>query len=130
MVIDDAMKEELVLRFKSLLSYENLNDKHREEIKENNKSAKETIKALGIVFGDIGTSPIYTLTVIFALVHATQDNIIGVLSLIVWTLIMLVSVQYAWLAMSFRLGSRCSKFDLSARGDGFSCTGSMRRTGR
>ena len=46
MVIDDAMKEELVLRFKSLLSYENLNDKHREEIKENNKSAKETIKAL------------------------------------------------------------------------------------
>lgn len=61
---------------------------------------KEIIKALGIVFGDIGTSPIYTLSVIFALIHPTPFNVIGVLSLIVWTLIALVTVQYAWLAMS------------------------------
>ena len=56
------------------------------------------IKALGLVFGDIGTSPIYTLTVVFILTNRTEANVIGVLSLIVWTLVTLVTVQYAWLA--------------------------------
>ena len=65
---------------------------------------KGTLKSLGLVFGDIGTSPIYTLTVIFILLPKTEQNIIGVLSLIFWTLILLVTVQYAWLAMS--LGRR------------------------
>jgi KUP system potassium uptake protein len=58
------------------------------------------VKSLGLVFGDIGTSPIYTLTVIVALTKPTAENIVGILSLIVWTLIILVSVAYAWLAMS------------------------------
>ena len=58
------------------------------------------VKSMGLVFGDIGTSPIYTLTVIFAITKPTQDNIFGILSLIVWTLIILVTVEYAWLAMS------------------------------
>jgi KUP system potassium uptake protein len=62
------------------------------------------IQSLGLVFGDIGTSPIYTLTVIFLLTKPTEEHVIGVLSLIVWTLILLVTVQYAWLAMS--LGHR------------------------
>lgn len=61
---------------------------------------KRIIKSLGLVFGDIGTSPIYTLTVIFLLTKPTQQNVMGVLSLIVWTLIILVTVEYAWLAMS------------------------------
>ncbi len=65
---------------------------------------KGTIKSLGLVFGDIGTSPIYTLTVIFILTGRTEQNVIGVLSLIFWTLILLVTVQYTWLAMS--LGKR------------------------
>lgn len=65
---------------------------------------KGTVKSLGLVFGDIGTSPIYTLTVIFLILKPTLDNVIGVLSLIVWTLVLLVTVQYAWLAMS--LGKR------------------------
>lgn len=67
-------------------------------------SFRGIIQSLGLVFGDIGTSPIYTLTVIFLLTMPTEDHVIGVLSLIVWTLILLVSVQYAWLAMS--LGHR------------------------
>ncbi len=67
----------------------------------------EIIKAMGLVFGDIGTSPIYTLTVIFILTPATQQNIIGILSLIFWTLIILVTVQYTFLAMS-----------LSSKGEG------------
>ena len=55
---------------------------------------------MGLVFGDIGTSPIYTLTVIFLLTRPTETHVIGVLSLIIWTLIILVSMEYAWLAMS------------------------------
>ena len=63
-------------------------------------SPKDIVKAMGIVFGDIGTSPIYTLPIIFTLTIPSQENIYGVLSLIFWTLITLVTVQYAWLAMS------------------------------
>ena len=68
---------------------------------------KDIIKAMGIVFGDIGTSPIYTLSIIFTLTLPTKENVFGVLSLIFWTLITLVSIQYAWLAMS-----------MSTRGEG------------
>jgi KUP system potassium uptake protein len=74
---------------------------------EKNTSTKGIIKALGLVFGDIGTSPIYTVTVVFLLLEHTNDNILGVLSLIVWTLVVLVTIQFAWLAMS-----------LSIRGEG------------
>jgi len=58
------------------------------------------IKSMGLVFGDIGTSPIYTLTVIMALTKPTQENIFGIISLIVWTLMILVNLEYAMLAMS------------------------------
>ncbi|AJE01997.1 KUP/HAK/KT family potassium transporter [Geobacter pickeringii] len=58
------------------------------------------IKSMGLVFGDIGTSPIYTLTVIMTLTKPDAEHVLGILSLIVWTLILLVSVEYAWLAMS------------------------------
>lgn len=58
------------------------------------------IKAMGLVFGDIGTSPIYTLSVVFMLTRPTVENVLGVISLIIWTLILLITVQYAWLAMS------------------------------
>ena len=67
-------------------------------------SFRGIVQSLGLVFGDIGTSPIYTLTVIFLLTRKTEENVIGVLSLIVWTLILLVTVKYAWLAMG--LGKR------------------------
>ncbi len=65
------------------------------------------VKAMGLVFGDIGTSPIYTLTVILLLTAPTHDNIMGILSLIFWTLIILVTLEYAILAMS-----------LSSKGEG------------
>lgn len=58
------------------------------------------IRSMGIVFGDIGTSPIYTLTVVFTLTPRTEQNIFGILSLVVWTLLILVTVEYGWLAMS------------------------------
>ncbi|MFA4829400.1 MAG: KUP/HAK/KT family potassium transporter [Thermodesulfovibrionales bacterium] len=74
---------------------------------EKQTSTKGIIKSLGLVFGDIGTSPIYTLTVVFLILPKTADNVIGVLSMIVWTIITLVTIQYAWIAMN-----------LSSRGEG------------
>jgi KUP system potassium uptake protein len=67
---------------------------------EKESDIKGLIKSLGLVFGDIGTSPIYTLTVTMLLTKPTEANVIGILSLIVWTLVILVSVAYGWLAMS------------------------------
>ncbi|HSW61789.1 MAG TPA: KUP/HAK/KT family potassium transporter [Dissulfurispiraceae bacterium] len=61
---------------------------------------KSFLQPLGLVFGDIGTSPIYTLTVVFLLTERTEAHCIGILSLIIWTITILVSVEYAWLAMS------------------------------
>jgi len=58
------------------------------------------VKALGLVFGDIGTSPIYTLTVVFAVTERTVTNVYGILSLVFWTMTILVTAEYAWLAMS------------------------------
>ncbi len=66
----------------------------------NRETINGIIKSFGLVFGDIGTSPIYTLTVIFLLTEHTLANVLGILSLIIWTLIIIVTVEYAWLAMS------------------------------
>ena len=63
----------------------------------NRKNLRLAILALGIVFGDIGTSPLYTIKECFHLtlgMSATPGNIFGVLSLIAWTLILVVSVKY------------------------------------
>jgi len=57
------------------------------------------VKSMGLVFGDIGTSPIYTFTAIFLLIPPTPQNVMGILSLIIWTLTILVTVEYTYLAM-------------------------------
>ncbi|MCX9025860.1 MAG: KUP/HAK/KT family potassium transporter [Candidatus Methanoperedens sp.] len=66
----------------------------------NRENLNGIIKSLGLVFGDIGTSPIYTLTVIFLAIEHTLANVLGILSLIIWTLLIIVTIEYAWLAMS------------------------------
>ncbi len=56
-----------------------------------------TLTALGVVYGDIGTSPLYALRECFRPeygIHPTPENIIGVLALILWTIILVVSVKY------------------------------------
>ena len=57
-----------------------------------------TLAALGVVFGDIGTSPLYTMKEVFSAgmhpVPLTEANMYGILSLIVWALVMVVSVKY------------------------------------
>ena len=59
--------------------------------------------ALGVVFGDIGTSPLYALSEIF-FAHADSvktghETILGIISLIVWALILVISVKYLQLVM-------------------------------
>ncbi len=61
------------------------------------KLALLTLTALGVVYGDIGTSPLYALKECFNGPHGvepTPANVVGVLSLIVWSLILVVSVKY------------------------------------
>ena len=58
------------------------------------------LAALGIVFGDIGTSPLYTLKTVLSMTVGTPEVVLGVLSLIVWTLIIITSVKYVTIAMS------------------------------
>ena len=60
------------------------------------------LSALGVVFGDIGTSPLYTLKVVVALAGGPPDPaiVLGVLSLIIWTLIIITTVKYVTIAMS------------------------------
>jgi KUP system potassium uptake protein len=56
-----------------------------------------TLTALGVVFGDIGTSPLYALRECFSThynIPVTTDNVLGILSLIIWSLIFIVSIKY------------------------------------
>ena len=68
---------------------------------ENSPSAALALGALGVVFGDIGTSPLYTMKEVFSGYHLalSQDNVLGILSLIFWELILVVSVKYVGIMM-------------------------------
>ncbi|MBT4386381.1 MAG: potassium transporter Kup [Betaproteobacteria bacterium] len=68
-------------------------DKHKQNI------AALTIAAIGVVFGDIGTSPIYTIREVFSPrygIAPSPDNILGCLSLIFWALALIVSIKYVF----------------------------------
>jgi len=60
-----------------------------------------TLSALGVVYGDIGTSPLYTLQLIFEGGHVpvSPANVLGVLSLIFWTMTVIVSIKYVLLIL-------------------------------
>ena len=62
------------------------------------------VGALGVVFGDIGTSPIYTLQTVFNPadphpVPVSTTNVFGVVSLVFWSVMIIVTVTYVLLAM-------------------------------
>jgi len=61
--------------------------------------AAAALAALGIVYGDIGTSPLYALEQAAAGGTVSSETVIGVVSLILWTLILIVSLKYAILIM-------------------------------
>ncbi|MEC4717588.1 potassium transporter Kup [Noviherbaspirillum sp. CPCC 100848] len=61
-----------------------------------------TLAAIGIVYGDIGTSPLYTMKEVFDEHHGialNQANILGVVSLILWGLIIVISLKYVTLVL-------------------------------
>jgi len=59
--------------------------------------------ALGVVFGDIGTSPLYSLQTVFSIEHntvsATREDVFGVISMVFWTIMLIVSFKYVFLVM-------------------------------
>jgi KUP system potassium uptake protein len=59
------------------------------------------LAALGVVFGDIGTSPLYTLKTVLSFSHGEPDRVavLGVLSLLIWTLIVVTTIKYVTVAM-------------------------------
>ncbi len=66
-------------------------------IQSKSQQAAMALAALGVVYGDIGTSPLYTMKEVFAGLHAiplTPENILGIVSLILWSLIIVVSIKY------------------------------------
>jgi KUP system potassium uptake protein len=80
------------------------NNKFRTLSNEYKKSslAALTLAAIGIVYGDIGTSPLYTMKEVFSKEHGVAlhaANILGVVSLIVWGLIVVVSLKYVTLVL-------------------------------
>jgi len=60
-----------------------------------------TLGAIGVVYGDIGTSPLYALKEVFAhgRVPLTPENVLGILSLVFWTLTVIVSLKYVALIL-------------------------------
>jgi KUP system potassium uptake protein len=64
----------------------------------NKRLATLTLAALGIVYGDIGTSPLYSIKEVFGGAHhpvpITPDNVLGVLSLFLWSLLIVVTLKY------------------------------------
>jgi KUP system potassium uptake protein len=62
-----------------------------------------SLAALGVVYGDIGTSPLYALKEVFGGAHhpvpITPDNVLGILSLIFWSLMVVVSLKYVLFIM-------------------------------
>ncbi|WP_291157916.1 potassium transporter Kup [Gemmatimonas sp. UBA7669] len=70
---------------------------HRDPDPTGKRLAILTLTALGVVYGDIGTSPLYSVKEIFGHLYGlqpTRENVFGVLSLIVWALTLVVSVKY------------------------------------
>ena len=63
------------------------------------QTASLALAALGIVYGDIGTSPLYTIKECFHGMHAvpvTQANVLGVLSMVFWSLMIVISLKYVY----------------------------------
>lgn len=59
-----------------------------------------TLAALGVVYGDIGTSPLYALKEAFHYVSPVRENVMGILSLMFWSLIIVVTIKYVFFLLN------------------------------
>src|ERR1700749_1566691 len=87
----------------------------------NKVSVAGLLIALGIIYGDIGTSPLYVLNAITNGKMINEDLVIGALSLIIWTLTLQTTIKYGILTLN-----------ADNRGEGgiFSCFALVRRRGK
>ncbi len=77
-------------------------DALQNEDRSSKKLAVTALAALGVVFGDIGTSPLYAFRECFAAEGGPPirpENLVGAASLIVWSLILVVSVKYLFIIL-------------------------------
>lgn len=84
-------------------------------------SAASLLVALGIIYGDIGTSPLYVLKAIIGEREISEQLVLGGLSCIVWTLVFQTSIKYIWLTL---------KADNEGEGGIFSLYALVRRYGK
>src|SRR6187549_1247836 len=68
--------------------------------KQHTLSVAGVLVALGIIYGDIGTSPIYTMKFIVGDREITEDLIYGGLSCVIWTLTLITTIKYIYLALN------------------------------
>jgi KUP system potassium uptake protein len=83
-----------------------------------------TVGALGVVFGDIGTSPLYAMQTVFTAdhhaVHTSPGDVYGVISLVFWSITMIVSVKYVTFIMRADNGGEGGIMALTALVEGLS----------
>ena len=90
---------------------------HTESPTTRGRLAALSLAALGVVYGDIGTSPIYAMRESLHGVHgvdATQANVLGLLSLILWALILVISIKYLVFVMRADNGGEGGMIALTA----------------
>jgi len=74
----------------------------RQTLRQRRATAALVLGAIGIVFGDIGTSPLYALQTAFSPEHGIPlraDNVMGILSLIVWSMVWVITLKYLFVMM-------------------------------
>mgnify|MGYP000435099623 CR=1 FL=1 len=70
----------------------------------NSRLGALTLAALGIVFGDIGTSPLYAFKEAFNGPHAlaiSPENVLATLSALLWAVLVIVSIKYVWIVLKY-----------------------------
>lgn len=75
---------------------------HSAQVSQVRRNFPLVIGAVGIVFGDIGTSPLYTLQQVFSKTYGLNPdsgNVLGVLSLIFWSLMLVITMKYVTIVM-------------------------------
>lgn len=87
----------------------------------NKVSAAGLLVALGIIYGDIGTSPLYVFNTVIKDRIVTDELILGTLSLVIWTLTLITTVKYVWMVL---------RADNKGEGGVFSLFALVRRRGK
>lgn len=75
-------------------------------MEDNQKTATSTLAlaALGVVYGDIGTSPLYAFKEAFAGAHGlapTEANVLATLSALFWAMMLIISIKYVWMMLKY-----------------------------